>query len=190
MEDNKRIIAIDDDDRILRMYKKILAEKYDFTAAMEGEEGFRIIKDAREKGCPFALAFIDILMPIGWDGVKAAKEIRGIDFDIEFVLVTACDEELNDILERVGGTPRGKLLYLRKPFHKNEISQFALCLTRKWNLELEAKRKRKSLLSAVQIVTSYGRKSGDTAFTEGYRGKNPGRLSTCERIAKTGRKPR
>jgi len=74
----------------------------------------------------------------GWDGLKTASEIRKIDKNIEIIIVTAySDKNRDEILESVG-TPE-KLLYLKKPFDREEIMQLVLSLTLKWSLEQEVK---------------------------------------------------
>ncbi len=119
-------------------------ERYELTTALQGEEGFAKVAAAVEKGVPFALAFIDIRMPPGWDGVRTARRIRETDPRIEIVIVTAySDRERSEIVEKVGSPER--LLYLKKPFDPEEIRQFALCLTRKWNLERKAEKHREYL---------------------------------------------
>ncbi len=166
---NNRIIVIDDEDSILKAYLSILSpdektaktaalevalfgdasqqeseEHYELTTVLQGEEGYEKIKQARDNGNPFALAFIDIRMPPGWDGLKTATMIRKADPDIELVIITAySDREQSEIVQKVGDPE--KLLYLKKPFDPDEIRQIALSLTRKWDLERKAEMYRKSL---------------------------------------------
>ena len=124
--------------------EKAAEEGYDLHTAFQGQEGYAMIKSAYEAGNPFALAFVDIRMPPGWDGVETARHIRELDAHIEIVIVTAySDRERREIVEKVG-TPE-KLLYLKKPFDPEEIRQLALSLTRKWNLEQHAIRHREYL---------------------------------------------
>ncbi|MCP4350096.1 MAG: response regulator [Desulfobacterales bacterium] len=167
---NNRIIVIDDEDSILKAYLSILSpdekagktvaleaalfgtasvyeseeERYELTTVLQGEEGYEKVKQARENGYPFALAFIDIRMPPGWDGLKTATMIRKADPDIELVIITAySDRERSEIIQKVGNPER--LLYLKKPFDPEEIRQIALSLTRKWDLERKAETYRKCL---------------------------------------------
>lgn len=119
-------------------------EYYELTTASQGKEGFAQVKAAKERGRPFALAFVDIRMPPGWDGVRTAKMIRENDPDIEIVVVTAySDRNRREIVDKVGMPER--LLYLKKPFDPEEIRQIALSLTRKWNLERKAEKHREYL---------------------------------------------
>ncbi|MBF0476705.1 MAG: response regulator [Deltaproteobacteria bacterium] len=117
----------------------IAQERYDVVTAGQGREGFEKVKQSREAGEPFALAFVDIRMPPGWDGLQTAKMIREIDKDIELVIVTAySDRDRREIVAKVG-TPE-RLLYIKKPFDPDEIRQLALALTKKWDLERKAER--------------------------------------------------
>lgn len=123
---------------------KTQGRNYELTGASQGEEGYLKILKAKEKGKPFALAFIDVRMPPGWDGVRTSKEIRKIDPDIEIVIITAySDMSQKEISDEIGTSE--KLLFLRKPFDAEEIKQLALALTRKWDLELKSRKHREYL---------------------------------------------
>jgi len=83
---------------------------------------------------PFAVAFLDMRMPPGPDGVWAAARIRELDPAIEIVICTA----YSDIDPRdIGGMvpPEEKLSYLQKPFHPHEIRQMTISLASKWRSE-------------------------------------------------------
>jgi diguanylate cyclase (GGDEF)-like protein len=92
------------------------------------------VREALSAGTPFAIAFLDMRMPPGPDGVWAAARIRELDPAIEIVICTAfSDVDAGDIAERV--QPAEKLSYVQKPFHPNEIRQTALSLASKWHAE-------------------------------------------------------
>lgn len=162
MNYNNRVLAIDDDQDILDIFTSVLtrvshaqgAETVALSAllgitpktvetkrrhfvvdtAQQGEEGFEMIKAAKASGNNYAVVFIDMRMPPGWDGVTTAREIRQIDEMAEIIVVTAySDSSIADIVEQVGFTDR--LLYLKKPFDDEEILQLADSLTMRWNLE-------------------------------------------------------
>jgi diguanylate cyclase (GGDEF)-like protein len=83
---------------------------------------------------PFAVAFLDMRMPPGPDGVWAAARIRELDPAIEIVMCTAySDVDPRDI----GGMvpPEEKLSFLQKPFHPHEIRQMTISLASKWRSE-------------------------------------------------------
>lgn len=129
----------------------LVEEYFDVTTALQGKEGFEKVKSAGAAGKPFALAFIDIRMPPGWDGLETARRIREVDPHIEIVIVTAySDKKRREIVARVGAPD--KLLYLKKPFDPDEIRQLALALTQKWALEHQAVRYRKYLERLLDSV--------------------------------------
>ncbi|RPI42707.1 MAG: response regulator, partial [Bacteroidetes bacterium] len=108
--------------------------RYDVTTASQGEEAISRVKQALDEDDPFAVAFLDIRMPPGIDGVHAAREIRRMDPDIHIVFVTAySDFSHTEILKLMDSTD--KYLFLRKPFDADEIRQLALALSEKWHLD-------------------------------------------------------
>ncbi len=156
---NRRILIIDDDVEVRNAYQKILlpdtnkntkerelmalldanhtsqiqsTTEFHLDFASQGQIGFEMVKTAIAQQTPFALAFIDMRMPLGWNGTQTATKIRQIDPHIEIVIVTAySDASISDIVKQVGMPD--KLLFLRKPFEGDEILQLALSLTSKWN---------------------------------------------------------
>jgi len=98
------------------------------------EAAVAAVRDALSAENPFAVAFLDMRMPPGPDGVWAASRIRELDPAIEIVVCTAySDVDPRDI----GGfvPPEEKLSYLQKPFHPHEIRQMTIALASKWRAE-------------------------------------------------------
>lgn len=98
------------------------------------EAAVAAVRAALAAGDPFAVAFLDMRMPPGPDGVWAAARIRELDPAIEIVMCTAySDVDPRDI----GGMvpPEEKLSYLQKPFHPHEIRQMTISLASKWRSE-------------------------------------------------------
>ncbi|MGH8230320.1 MAG: putative bifunctional diguanylate cyclase/phosphodiesterase [Steroidobacteraceae bacterium] len=98
------------------------------------EDAVRAVREALAQEQPFAVAFLDMRMPPGPDGVWAAARIRELDPAIEIVICTAySDVDPSDI----GGIvpPEEKLSYLQKPFHPHEIRQMTIALASKWRAE-------------------------------------------------------
>ena len=182
MNDNNRILIIDDDPGVRESYTEILSPspstdvlaignalfggqaddyeaaagpRYDLMLAENGAEGIRLAVEAREQGRPFATAFIDMKMP-GIDGAETAKRIWAVDADLTIVIVTAYSEYTPDDIIRVTG--RNDIFYLRKPFNAEEIRQFARALTNQWNLErakeLHRKHQEDDLRAAAEIQRS------------------------------------
>ena len=95
-------------------------------------------KEAAAASRPFALAFLDMRMPPGPDGIWAAEAIRTSDAEIEIVLCTAySDIDPAAIAFRV--PPADKLFYIEKPFHPFEVRQMATALGSKWRAERDLK---------------------------------------------------
>jgi PAS domain S-box-containing protein len=177
--DNHRILIVDDDHEIQNSYRAVLAPRdgdntpsdtqlaklmgkgissessaaprFELSFAGQGSEGVAMVESALEKNEPMAVAFIDIRMPPGFDGMETAARIRKIDPDIEIVIVTAYSDRSREEIVRMVGGPE-KLLFLRKPFDPEELTQMALSLTAKWNLAHQAK-ERQNELQTVLMTT-------------------------------------
>jgi len=107
---------------------------FDATFCNDAESAVAAVREALAAGRPFAVAFIDMRMPPGPDGVWAAGRIRDLDPAIEIVICTAyADVDAGEIAGLV--PPEEKLSYLQKPFHPGEIRQMALSLASKWRAE-------------------------------------------------------
>lgn len=117
--------------------------------AGQGEEAWNMVKEANQNDDPYAVMFLDMRMPPGWDGLETATKIREIDKNIEIVIMTAyADHDQAQIAEQVG-MPE-KLLYIKKPFQAEEIYQLALSLTSKYTLERADKEKKQWLESLLR----------------------------------------
>jgi diguanylate cyclase len=98
------------------------------------EAALAAVRDALAASKPFAVAFLDMRMAPGPDGIWAAAHIREIDPEIEIAICTAySDIDPIDIGGRV--PPEDKLSYLQKPFHPHEVRQMAIALASKWRAE-------------------------------------------------------
>ena len=107
---------------------------FELLHATDGEQGCAAISMGQQRGRPVACAYVDIRMPPGIDGVETIRRMRQVDRDVEIVIMTAyTDKSLSEI---VGDMElRHKLLYIRKPFAREEIQQSTLSLVVKWNVE-------------------------------------------------------
>jgi two-component system, sensor histidine kinase and response regulator len=176
--DNRRILIIDDNVDIHEDFRKILAPPKDSDSfnqaraalfgdapspwesepfvvdfADQGESGFRMVEKAASSGMPYALAFVDMRMPPGWDGLETVRHLWEADGDIEIVICTAfTDYSWEEIVSAL--SQRDKLLILRKPFDAIEVSQLASCLTRKWDLAKQARLKLNDLERMVATRTA------------------------------------
>src|ERR1700735_951628 len=107
-------------------------------SAFQGQEGLELVKKAFQNGKPYAMAFIDVRMPPGWDGIETAARIWAVDPDLQVVICTAySDYSWSEMIERLG--PTDKLLILKKPFDNIEAVQLASALSEKWYLSRKAR---------------------------------------------------
>lgn len=107
-------------------------QAYELTTASQGQEALEHVQAAATARKPFAMAFVDVRMPPGWDGIKTIAELWKVDPDLQVVVCTAfSDYSYDEILEQLGRTDQ--LLILKKPFDAVEVQQMALALTAKRN---------------------------------------------------------
>ena len=101
--------------------------------AHQGRAGLEMVKEAIAQHRPYAMAFVDVRMPPGWDGVETTLELWKVAPDLQIVICTAySDYAWDDLLARLGNSDR--LVVLKKPFDTIEVLQLANALTEKWNL--------------------------------------------------------
>ena len=114
-------------------------------SAYQGEDGVRMAFEAARRGEPYYMAFVDVRMPPGMDGVKVIKAIWQKLPELPCVICTAySDYDWNDISRELGRT--NNLLILKKPFDAIEVLQLALATAEKQELAKSAK----SYLEAVE----------------------------------------
>jgi diguanylate cyclase len=158
--DETRILIVDDNPAIHRDFEKILVgaaapealasvesllfgdaptgqverAHYALEFASQGQEGVEHARRAAAGGRAFAIAFIDMRMPPGWDGLETIERLWEVDADVQVVICSAhSDYDWNDVVARLGQTHR--LLVLKKPFEPIEVLQCASALARKWRHE-------------------------------------------------------
>jgi DNA-binding LytR/AlgR family response regulator len=86
---------------------------------------------------PYALAFVDMRMPQGWDGAQTIEELWKVDPNLQVVVCTAySDYSWEELLFRLHAHDR--LLILKKPFDNIEVQQMANTLTAKWDMARRA----------------------------------------------------
>ena len=128
---------------------RTILPRFELSHATSGEEACRLIETAKESDRPFALAYVDVRMPPGADGIETVRRIREFEREMEIVIMTAySDKTLSDIVNDM--ELAHKLLYIRKPFSREEIQQITLSLTGKWNIEQELAEHRRELETSNQ----------------------------------------
>ena len=121
-------------------------------SAFQGQDGYEMVKQAIAEQRPYSMAFVDIRMPPGWDGVKTLEKIQEIDDEIQFVICSAhSDYSWKELLQRFGHHDR--LLILKKPFHNSEALQMAWTLTKKWELGRTIKNHQANLETTIAART-------------------------------------
>src|SRR4051812_8704868 len=111
---NRRVLVIDDMRSIHDDFRKILCTEstspaaldamesalfdgpiesrritFEVDSAYQGQEGLAKVEVARREGRPYAVAFVDVRMPPGWDGVETIEKIWAVDPDVQIVICTA-----------------------------------------------------------------------------------------------------
>jgi two-component system NtrC family sensor kinase len=110
---------------------------FELDSAMQGQEGLARVQAALAAGRPYALAFVDMRMPPGWDGLTTISKLWELDARLQVVICTAYSDRSWDEIQRTL-TARDRWLVLKKPFDKVEVLQLAQALTEKWNRERAA----------------------------------------------------
>jgi two-component system, NtrC family, sensor kinase len=160
-QQNRRILLIDDMPTIHEDFRKILATGpsaraldeaeemlfgksapaarggFELDSAYQGRDGVAMVEAALRAGQPYAMAFVDMRMPPGWDGVETIEQLWRVDPQVQVVICTAySDHSWEDVLARLDAQDR--LLIVKKPFDMIEVSQLARTLTAKWALTQQA----------------------------------------------------
>jgi len=113
-------------------------ERFRIDCAGQGREALELVEKSLQANDPYALAFVDIRMPPGWDGVETVENLWRVHPDLQAVICTAfSDYSWDDIISRCGH--KDNLLILKKPFETVEVLQLAHALTKKWMLGKQAR---------------------------------------------------
>jgi signal transduction histidine kinase len=159
----RRILIVDDNPDIHKDFRRILADEadsgaledmeaklfggqeqkpfpaliYDMDSAFQGKEALEKVRISLSAKNPYRLAFVDMRMPPGWDGLETIQHLWKADPEIQIVICTAySDYSWEEITRTLGRTDR--LLILKKPFDSAEVAQLAGALTEKWQLARQA----------------------------------------------------
>src|SRR5579863_10247644 len=150
-----RILVVDDNEAIHQDYRKILCgdaggrmsaaeaalfgeqqavttrPSFDVDSAMQGRDGVERARQALAEGRPYSVAFVDMRMPPGWDGLETIEHLWAIDPEVQVVVCSAyADYDWLELLARLGHSD--KLIVIKKPFEPIEILQAASALSCKW----------------------------------------------------------
>ncbi|MEI6984501.1 MAG: EAL domain-containing protein [Rhodospirillaceae bacterium] len=129
-------------------------ESFDLCLCHQAAEAIQAVVAANREQRPFAVAFIDVRLPPGPDGIALGECIRALDPLTNIVIITGfSDLPPEEIAKRI--PPPDKLLYCQKPLHAAELRQFAMAMSAKWNSEREllaSKEHVERLLSSTNVV--------------------------------------
>ncbi len=163
---NHRILIVDDNPAIHQDFRKILCPArpgksevlnlnaklfdkvpsmvttidFELVSAFQGQEALELARQALAAGRPFAMAFLDVRMPPGWDGVETAVRLWQVCPDLQIVICTAYSDYSWDEMRARLDQP-DSLVILKKPFDNVEVRQLAHAMTRKWLLSHQARLK-------------------------------------------------
>jgi HD-GYP domain-containing protein (c-di-GMP phosphodiesterase class II) len=143
------ILVVDDDQGLQELFKDILESRpakpvlpgegrqapcFKVTCRSQAAEAVAAVERSLADGDNFSAIFLDVNMPPGPSGIWAAGEIMRIDPAANIVLVTGfIGTELGNLPTHLRFSDG--LLFLQKPFHPQEIVQFASALSAKWQAE-------------------------------------------------------
>ncbi|MCA8987646.1 MAG: hypothetical protein KDA78_08410 [Planctomycetaceae bacterium] len=106
---------------------------FEMDHALQGEEGFHKVVESLKEDNPYSMAFVDMRMPPGWDGLETISKIWEVDPGLHVVICTAyADYSWQEIFDRLGQSDR--LLILKKPFENAEVCQMASAMCEKRRL--------------------------------------------------------
>lgn len=176
---NNRILIIDDTPSIHEDFRKVLASaasgadaeihrladavfgasapqtvasSFELDFASQGEEGMAYVQRSLADGRPYAMAFVDMRMPPGWDGLETIERIWAVDPHLQAVICTAyTDHSWSSICARLGRPDQ--LIILKKPFDQIEALQLAHAMTEKWTLSKTSRLRYEELESMVLART-------------------------------------
>jgi PAS domain S-box-containing protein len=161
-ESNKRILIVDDNPSIHADFRKILSDaprqsealaaaeaalfdtqpplpqsNFELDSAYQGQEALEKIQHSLDQARPYAMAFVDVRIPPGWDGIETVTRIWRCYPELQVVMCTAySDYSWEDLIGKLGSPDN--LVILKKPFDTVEVLQMAHAFTRKWDLNRQA----------------------------------------------------
>jgi PAS domain S-box-containing protein len=189
--ENRRILIIDDNRSIHEDFRKILQRHpeyrtpladtkallfgeepeapapldFEIDSAFQGQQGLKLVQEALRTGRPYALAFVDIRMPPGWDGIETISHIWKECPELQVVICTAySDYSWQEMIDQLGNSD--SLLMLKKPFDNIEVMQLAHALTQKWSLGNQVKARVRDLDQLVSQRTTQLMEANQRLTTE------------------------
>ena len=208
---NQRILLVDDMPAIHADFRKILGPRqgntaelsaveaalfgdapkvgavgFELDSAYQGEEALAKVRASLAAGLPYAMAFVDMRMPPGWDGVQTIEQLWQVDPKLQVVICTAFSDHSWDEV-RAQLDVRDRLLILKKPFDSIEVLQLAATLTAKWDSAQQAAAQLLHLEDAVlQRTHQIGRANEALQLEISERKNLEAQLIQSEKLASIG----
>jgi PAS domain S-box-containing protein len=156
---DRRILIVDDNQAIHDDFRKILCPEanrrtgieageaalfgdseapqsgpaFELDFATQGQEALQMVSRALTEGRPYMLAFVDVRMPPGWDGIETTARIWEVDRHLQVAICTAySDYSWKEVATRLSQPDR--FVILKKPFDVVEVLQLANAFSEKWRL--------------------------------------------------------
>lgn len=121
--------------------------RFELVTCRQGDEAVEAVARSQRDGRPFCVAFLDMRMPPGMDGLETAERIRELDPEINIAIVTGfSDAPFETIRKRV--PPADRIFFFVKPFQLIELNQFATALCTK----LRSERALKAAHDRLEVV--------------------------------------
>jgi two-component system sensor histidine kinase/response regulator len=169
-----RILVIDDDRGTHKLIRGMLSKAvshadepdsslmpdFQIDSAYQGEEGLNLIEKSLQEKRPYFLAFVDVRMPPGWDGIVTTAKIMAKCSDLQVIICTAfSDYSWQQIVSVLGHLDR--IVVLPKPFKKIDVVQLAVAMTARWQMKQESKLRMDNLEKLIEdhLVQYNGSKS-------------------------------
>ena len=105
------ILVVDDDPGLRESLRVILEDEYEVLDVPDGPQALEVVRSYQVD-----LVLLDIRMP-GMDGISVLERMKGLDEQLEVILVTAVKE----VRSAVAAMKLGAFDYLTKPFEEEEV---------------------------------------------------------------------
>lgn len=193
MKDDKahRILVIDDNEEIHKDFRKILCVdrsrgskldameavlfeetgfwgkqcRFEIDSAYQGTEGLARVHHALQEGKPYEMAFVDVRMPPGLDGIEVTPMLWKADPTLQIIICTAySDYSWEQMFAKVGTSDR--MYFLQKPFDRVEVLQLAHTLVEKRRVQQESRIKLEQMKTSMHVRTKTLEKMSETLQAE------------------------
>ena len=142
-EDFKKVLLAPDEDHLASVEADLFGDapsttslsststmNFELHSAFQGQQALEMVEHSMRDGARFNMAFVDVRMPPGWNGIETIRRLWEVDPELEVVICTAySDYSWREIVAELGYTDR--FLILKKPFDSVEVRQLSMTLTAK-----------------------------------------------------------